>query len=126
MPAPFPAPDPSTTSPGAGPPPPPSATAARLRPTQATTPPSPIPPDLAGQDYTDSKWQLVETLQISVDALKASPDWRLVKSDVLVRATQDSDIFAIAGSLSLAIAKGGFNGGSNAVSAGLAIAINEI
>src|SRR5207237_1092838 len=51
---------------------------------------------------------------------------RLVKSDALIRATDDADIFAIAGSLSLAIAKGGTSGGSTAVSIGLAIAVNEI
>src|SRR5262249_18099195 len=54
-----------------------------------------------------------------------SSDWRLIKSDAVARATDNSDIFAIAGSLSLGIAKGG-KSGATALSAGVAIAVNTI
>ena len=46
-------------------------------------------------------------------------------SDVHVRASDASDIFAIAGGLSLAIANGG-DGKATAISAGVAIAVNKI
>src|SRR5262249_46391135 len=46
-------------------------------------------------------------------------------SDARVRATDDSSIFAIAGSLSLSIAKGN-KGGATALAAGVAIAVNNI
>ena len=49
-----------------------------------------------------------------------------VPSDALVRAGDDSEIFAIAGGLSIAIAKGGTSGGANAVSIGVAVAIDTI
>ncbi|MDB5862130.1 MAG: repeat-containing protein, partial [Ramlibacter sp.] len=49
----------------------------------------------------------------------------LAASDVRVRATDDSDILAIAGSLSLSIASGA-QGGATALSAGAAIAVNKI
>ena len=46
-------------------------------------------------------------------------------SEALVRATDDADIFAIAGALSLAIAEGG-KGKATAVAFGVAIAVNNI
>src|SRR5262249_2492664 len=46
-------------------------------------------------------------------------------SDVVVRATDDSDIFAIAGSLSLSVAQGG-QSSAKALSAGVAISVNNI
>ena len=46
-------------------------------------------------------------------------------SDIVVRATDDSSIFAIAGSLSFAIAAGN-KGGGTALSAGVAISVNKI
>ena len=49
----------------------------------------------------------------------------LSPSDVRIRATDTSDIFAIAGGLSLAIANGG-QGKATAISAGVAIAVNTI
>jgi hypothetical protein len=83
-------------------------------------------PDLGSQDYSDPTLWAPVNAQISAAAIKASPDWRLLKSDALVSATESADIFAIAGSLSLAVAKSGFFGSANALSVGLAIGTNVI
>ena len=43
-----------------------------------------------------------------------------------MRATDDAEIFAIAGGLAVGIAKGGQSGGATAVSGGIALAFNDI
>lgn len=82
------------------------------------------------QDYADEDlWELVTEstrLPLTPAAFASSPDWKLVTSDARVTASDDADIFTIAGALALGIAKGGTTGGANAVTAGIALAFNEI
>ena len=48
------------------------------------------------------------------------------RSDALIAATDDSNIFSVAGSLSFSIATGGGRGDATALSAGVAVAINSV
>src|SRR5262249_13867708 len=82
------------------------------------------------QDYSDTDlWQPVRVGSLLPPApavFATSTQWKLVSSDARVRATDDADIFTIAGALALGIAKGGTTGGATAVTAGIALAFNEI
>ncbi|MEO6651268.1 MAG: hypothetical protein ABIP17_01255, partial [Ilumatobacteraceae bacterium] len=62
--------------------------------------------------------------ELASDAAARGPPENTV-SDVVIRATDSSDIFAISGGLSLAIAEGG-KGKATAVAFGVAIAVNTI
>ena len=66
------------------------------------------------------------TLPLSPAAFVNNPNWILVTSDALIRATDAAEIFAVAGSLALGIAKGGATGNATAISAGVAVASNSI
>ncbi|HSB85819.1 MAG TPA: hypothetical protein VLD86_05890, partial [Ilumatobacteraceae bacterium] len=83
--------------------------------------------NLAEEDFDDAtKWEAVSALSAMAAAFKTSADWRLSQSNALIRATDDAEIFAIAGSLSIGIAKGGGSSSATAASVGVAIAVNTI